>query len=832
MNNKDDFSQVPTPRSVGKYELVRVLGRGGMGEVWLAHHKGPGGFTRKVAIKLLPAKGRDTELLRRLVREARLLAKMEHPNIVSLYDFDRDEKTNMAYLAFEYVPGMDLSRIMALAKLSGIPLDLNLISYVARECLAGLGYAHGLRDEMGSPLEIVHRDISPSNVLCSVTGQVKLTDFGIARWRAASGATTEEFIVGKVPYMSPEQVDGLPLDLRTDLWSFGVVLYELITGRLPFTGRTPVEKMAQILGADIPPIRGLRPDIPQWLEELVNRLLTRNRDERIQTAADALGVFVAHRTGNEKDGADGLAALMRTFQREASAAPTQSISVKNTDASISQNSPGMSLPDEQSSRPSPPPPPSSPAIPVQGRPQSILTSQEAVPSATMDVAVGNTAPRWATSERLGITVSIERQDMGPKGAAGHGRDEPPQGADSGPVGPADSAQVRRGGILDAEEPLVDSMGVLRRVVLSMEGLSGPREECWLRSLPASLSADVDGLEEFKKTVQQAWAIADKPGSRLGRCLATSGGLLYPSDDENEEDVPVDRTGRRPAAYHIITEPGAIPLRRFLEQTLGTRISLAVAAVSPIMDLSNSESHELTAWLKNAWRLALGVDLVSQLAWALSQWHEAGGAHGALTPFAILVMPKQRQQHHPDVLAAAWKTRSSACLPVTGTPRIMDVGLGPWLREDLNRRIQRLGLDFSGGKIVGDLSRLSPEQVDAALDAAAGPLHLYGAPETVRQERQPGQADDLAFCGVLLYDILTGRYPFQARSGYSTLSRAIDPTFVPSPPSRWNHLVSEALDYVVTKTLSRDPGQRYQTAGELALDLEDLRYEAEHVLAER
>ncbi len=825
---------VPVPKRIGKYHLSRVLGRGGMGEVWLAEQREPGGSIRRVAVKLLPTRGKDSDLLRRLVREAQILGKMEHPNIVSLYEFSRDESSNTAYLAFEYVPGMDLSRIMSLARLSARPIAVDVVCYLARECLAGLGYAHRLTDEQGNFLEIIHRDISPSNVLCSVTGRVKLTDFGIARWRAASGATTEEFIVGKVPYMSPEQVDGLPLDQRTDLWSFGVVLYELLTGKLPFSGRTPVEKMAQILGADIPPVRRARPDAPPWLEEFTARLLTRDRDSRIQDAQQALGILVAHHNPTARDPADQLADLLASLQKEASAAPTESIAGPARRASIPRRPESFPVPGAR-------PGPSSgeaqaygvPKDPEQERnhgPTRTLrgaqdTEPEAVPSAPMPQGRGKgaTAPRWATSDRLGTEVAVDREDMGPLAVTQFHPDQV-----SPNERPKDSGPVIQGGILDIDEPFVDAMGVLRQVVLSMEGLTGPREECWLRSLPPDLLGDTSALERFKSAIHGAWKLANKPGSRLARCLATTGGLLYPKSDDL--DVPADYSGAAPRAYHIITEPGAVPLDRFLEDILGTHLSVAVATVSPLMDFG--EAQGLTTWLQHAWRIALGLDLVTQLAWALTEWHASGSFHGALTPFSLLVLPKRRPAAPNEVRAACWKTRSCPCLSVTGTPRIIDVGLGPSLHRRFTDRIHDFGLSLKRGRLSGDLSRLSPEQVEAALQAASNPLALYAAPETLREDSPPGQADDIAFCGVLLYELLTGRYPFEAGSAYATLSRALDGNAQAPPASKWNPLVGDVLDHVVARAVSRAPATRYQSAAELALDLEDLRYEAQHVLAAR
>jgi hypothetical protein len=272
-----------------KYAIERLLGGGGMAEVFLAQVSGAEGFTRRVAIKrILPRFSQDAEFARLFVSEAQLTSRLQHPNLVSVMDFDRDDHGRL-FLVMELVDGVDLDRLLDTG-----PLSLPLIIYLAIEILSGLRYAHDLPLHAGAGVRgIVHRDISPHNVLLSWEGAVKVSDFGIAKSRAFSHAAVTAVVKGKPAYMSPEQANGDPLDGRSDLFSVGVMLWEMLCAQPLFSGSTARETIGRMLYGPIPSPSDVRPDVPADLSRVVLRLLTRDRAQRTPNADAAITELVA-----------------------------------------------------------------------------------------------------------------------------------------------------------------------------------------------------------------------------------------------------------------------------------------------------------------------------------------------------------------------------------------------------------------------------------------------------------------------------------------------------------------------------------------------------------
>lgn len=267
---------------VGKYRLDTRLGGGGMAEVFLASTLGAEGFSRKVAIKrVLPGYSDNPQFAQMFVAEAQISSQLQHANIVSVLDFDRDAEGRL-FLVMELVEGKDLD---ALASSGQLPIPV--IIFVISEVLRGLGHAHDLPVGMGLH-GIVHRDVSPHNVLLSWDGAVKVSDFGIAKARQASEATASVFIKGKPAYMSPEQANGQPLDGRSDLFAVGVMLWEMLVGRRLFVGEDTRATLASVLFGQIPRPRGLRPDVPKDLERVVMKLLERDMPARYPNAEAAV----------------------------------------------------------------------------------------------------------------------------------------------------------------------------------------------------------------------------------------------------------------------------------------------------------------------------------------------------------------------------------------------------------------------------------------------------------------------------------------------------------------------------------------------------------------
>jgi hypothetical protein len=266
----------------GKYRLDARLGGGGMAEVFLGSAVGIEGFSRKVAIKrVLPGFSENPAFAQMFVSEAQISSQLVHPNIVSVLDFDRDPEGRL-FLVMELVEGRDLDALVA----TGV-LPFPVVIFVISEVLRGLGYAHDLPG--GSDVRgVVHRDVSPHNVLLSWEGAVKVSDFGIAKARAASAATASVFIKGKPAYMSPEQANGERLDGRSDLFAVGVMLWEMLAGRRLFVGEDTRATLAAVLFGQIPRPRSLRGDVPKDVERVAMKLLERDLPARYETAELAI----------------------------------------------------------------------------------------------------------------------------------------------------------------------------------------------------------------------------------------------------------------------------------------------------------------------------------------------------------------------------------------------------------------------------------------------------------------------------------------------------------------------------------------------------------------
>ena len=287
----------------GRYELERRLGGGGMAEVFLVWLVGKDGFSRHVAIKrVLAHLATEESFAKMFVAEAQMCARLQHPNIVSVLDFDRDDE-GRPFLVLELVDGPSLAE---LADAGALPVGAAL--HLTSELLRGLAYAHDLPSGEGVR-GVVHRDISPHNVLLSWEGAVKVSDFGIAKARAASGVTASELLKGKPAYMSPEQANGEALDGRSDLFSVGIMLWELLVGRALFAGHTTQETLARVLFAPIPTPRSVRPELPDDVDAVVMQLLARERDDRFADANDAIAALIACKD-YPRDGREKLVALL------------------------------------------------------------------------------------------------------------------------------------------------------------------------------------------------------------------------------------------------------------------------------------------------------------------------------------------------------------------------------------------------------------------------------------------------------------------------------------------------------------------------------------------
>ncbi len=263
-------------KSLGKYELQERIGRGGMAEVYRAYHAT---LDRNVAIKILhPFLGDDPEFKGRFETEARNVARLRHPNIVQVYDFEHDPKLDLYYMVMEYIDGPTLRTRLIQLNFEGLRFPIPEAIRITRSLTDALAYAHSRG--------MVHRDIKPGNVMFDSDGRVVLTDFGIARIVSGPNMTASGSMVGTPAYMSPEQGLGQSGDHRSDIYSLGVVLYQLVTGRTPFDADTPIAIVLKHVNDPLPAPSSIVPDIPEGLERILYKALAKSPDERYQSIGE------------------------------------------------------------------------------------------------------------------------------------------------------------------------------------------------------------------------------------------------------------------------------------------------------------------------------------------------------------------------------------------------------------------------------------------------------------------------------------------------------------------------------------------------------------------
>ncbi|PJB36411.1 MAG: hypothetical protein CO108_23565 [Deltaproteobacteria bacterium CG_4_9_14_3_um_filter_63_12] len=279
----NDLGILPKPVPFGKYYLLEKVNTGGMAEVFKAKTFGVEGFERIVALKrILPSIAEDEEFISMFIDEAKIAGQLNHAHIAQIFDLGKVD--GHYFIAMEYIPGRDLRAIFDRASKLGEKLSIAQVSYLIMKLCEGLDYAHNKRDAQGNELGIVHRDVSPQNVLISFEGECKLIDFGIAKAHGKSSSTQVGILKGKFSYMSPEQVRGGKIDRRSDVFSLGIVLYELLTLERLFLGSSDFSTLEKIRKVEFSPPTLFNPHIPQELEDIVLKALTRDPTDRYQSA--------------------------------------------------------------------------------------------------------------------------------------------------------------------------------------------------------------------------------------------------------------------------------------------------------------------------------------------------------------------------------------------------------------------------------------------------------------------------------------------------------------------------------------------------------------------
>jgi eukaryotic-like serine/threonine-protein kinase len=352
---------VKKPIPFGKYVLLERINVGGMAEVFKAKAFGVEGFERLVAVKrILPSIAEDTEFITMFIDEAKIAVQLTHANIAQIFDLGR--VADSYFIAMEYVHGKDLRAIFDRARKRGEPLPVPMACYCIMKVCEGLDYAHNKRDPAGRDLHLVHRDVSPQNLLISYDGEVKIIDFGIAKAAGKAGKTQAGILKGKFGYMSPEQVRGLPLDRRSDIFAVGICLYELLTGERLFVGESDFSTLEKVRNVEIMPPSTYNRRIPEELEQIVLKALAKDVDDRYQTAMDLhddLQSFM-YTSGNFFARKDLSAFQRKMFAEEIAKESARDEHYRRMDVSGSSGLDAFDdLPPPESDPPRAPPPPAS-----------------------------------------------------------------------------------------------------------------------------------------------------------------------------------------------------------------------------------------------------------------------------------------------------------------------------------------------------------------------------------------------------------------------------------------------------------------------------------------
>lgn len=276
----EEFARFPR---IGPYILHHKIAQGGMAELFLADYVREDGFCKTVAVKrVLPHLAENKEFIAMFIREARVAAVLQHPNVVQILDFGKI--ANAHFIAMEFIRGKNLAEVLSVMG-EGLPVDLAV--FVMSQVGVGLEYSHNRKDDKsGEPLNIVHRDISPQNILISYQGEVKISDFGISKARSEPSLTQAGVIKGKLAYLSPEQALGKPADQQSDIYSLGIVFYEMLSGKKLYHFKTAIDALRIIPEKEIVPIMKLRPEIPDELNHIVMKCLEKDKTLRYRSVGE------------------------------------------------------------------------------------------------------------------------------------------------------------------------------------------------------------------------------------------------------------------------------------------------------------------------------------------------------------------------------------------------------------------------------------------------------------------------------------------------------------------------------------------------------------------
>ncbi|HJL18892.1 MAG TPA: PEGA domain-containing protein [Sandaracinaceae bacterium LLY-WYZ-13_1] len=381
------------PIPFGKYVLLERINVGGMAEVFKAKAFGVEGFERLVAVKrILPSIAEDQEFITMFIDEAKIAVQLTHANIAQIFDLGKVGES--FFIAMEYVHGKDLRAIFDRARKRGETVPVPMACYTVMKVCEGLDYAHNKKDAAGRGLNLVHRDVSPQNILISYDGETKIIDFGIAKAAGKAGKTQAGILKGKFGYMSPEQVRGLPLDRRSDIFAVGIVLYELLTGERLFVGESDFSTLEKVRNVEIMPPSTYNRRIPEELEQIILKALAKDVDDRYQTAMDLhddLQSFM-YTSGNFFSRKDLSGYMRKAFAEEIAKESQREEEYRQMEAAVAAEqggSGGSGLDAFADLEPAPakaanisaakPPAPPAPPAPPRGKPKRTMMGMGAVP---------------------------------------------------------------------------------------------------------------------------------------------------------------------------------------------------------------------------------------------------------------------------------------------------------------------------------------------------------------------------------------------------------------------------------------------------------------------
>ena len=357
--------------TIGRYDVIYPLASGGMATVYVGRLSGMAGFEKLVTLKIIHSHlATQHQFVDMFLDEARLAAKIHHPNIGEIYEIVEDD--GQLFIAAEFVDGRSLNHLLRASRKQRIPISHSTAAWICAEICRGLQTVHDLTDDNGRPLNLVHRDISPSNILLSYDGWVKLIDFGIAFAENRLAHTSPGSLKGKIGYISPEQLTGMTLDRRADIFSLGVILYQLTTGRHPFAGKTDVERLRKTIDYKLVPPSKRAQTIDAQLEAIILRALAKSPDRRYQEASD-LEQDLRHYIAKKPDitGASDVSFLMQSLFAKRKIQHQERISEfkhKTPTPTVGYDSRGFavsSIPPERTSTPAASTPPATSPAPAE-----------------------------------------------------------------------------------------------------------------------------------------------------------------------------------------------------------------------------------------------------------------------------------------------------------------------------------------------------------------------------------------------------------------------------------------------------------------------------------